>query len=186
VTWKRIASLTLVVAASASCARTTRYTNASSDMGTVKTVAVLPFDNLTTEKLAGDRLNKIFTTELLALETFRVVEPGEVIRAVRSSGIDTTSLTAADVKQLGKALHAEALFVGTVLEYDEGRGAGTPSPQVTLQFRLLDTESGTTLWSVSRTSSGATVTARLFGLGGKTASVVSREMIQEELRRQVH
>jgi len=186
VTRKQIAILMLAVAASASCARTTRYVNGNSDFATVKTVATLPFENLTMDKLAGERLSKIFLIELRALEAFQLVAPGEVTRALRSTGIDPASLATEDVKRIGQTLHAQAIFVGTVVEYDEGRGGGTPMPQVTLQFRLIDTQSATTLWSVSRTSSGATVTARLFGLGGKTASVVAQEMIQEELKRLVH
>ncbi len=174
----------LALAVMAACAhRPARYVNPSSDLGVVKTVAVIPFENLTGDKLASERVQKIFTTELLSLGAFEVVEPGEVLRTLRAGGSDPAALTLDDVKKLGKALRAQALFLGVVVEYDEGRGGGTPTPQVTLQLRLLDTETATTVWSVSRTSSGATVTARLFGLGGKSASIVAQEIIREELSR---
>jgi hypothetical protein len=52
---------------------------------------------------------------------------------------------------------------------------------VRLAFRLVDTESGSTLWSVSRTRGGATVAARLFGVGGASASDLAQEIIRDEL-----
>ncbi len=182
VTRTHIALLAFALAA-LSCAGSTRYVNPSGDLGVVKTVAVLPFENLTQDKLVADRMQKIFTTELLALNAFQIVPNGDVVRAIRATGVDPGALAADDVKRIGQALKADALFAGTVVEFDEGRGGGVPQPVVTLQVRLLDTATAATLWSVSRTSSGATVTARLFGLGGKSASVVAQEIIREELHR---
>jgi hypothetical protein len=52
---------------------------------------------------------------------------------------------------------------------------------VKLQFRLVDAETGTTLWSVVRSAGGAALTARLFGIGGEPASSVAGEIIRDEL-----
>jgi hypothetical protein len=169
----------------AGCAHPVRFVNPAGDLGVVRTVAVLTFENLAADKIAAERVQKIFTTELLALGAFEVVEPGEVARTLKREQVDPAKIVPEEVKKLGKALKSQALFLGSVLEYEEGRSTSTPSPQVTIQLRLLDTETGTTLWSVSRTSSGPTATARLFGLGGKTAIEVTQEMIREELGRLV-
>lgn len=177
-----IFSLLLAALAAEGCAHPPRYLNRSADLGAIKTVAVLPFENVTTDKLCAERLQRIFLTELLAREAFKVAEPGLVTRAMRRDQLEPSALTPEEIKKLGASLGAEALFMGTVLEYDEGRGGGSaPSPRVKLQLRLVDVDSGTTLWSVSREAGGATVTARLFGIGGVAASTVAEALIREEL-----
>lgn len=177
-------TLTLLLAAlaGAGCAAPPRYLNRSADLGAIKTVAVLPFENITTDKLCAERVQRIFLTELLSREAFKVVEPGLVTRAMRRDQLEPAALTPEEIKRLGTALGAEALFMGTVLEYDEGRAGGSaPSPRVKLLLRLVDVDSGTTVWSVSREAGGATVTARLFGIGGSAASTVAEKLIREEL-----
>jgi hypothetical protein len=167
----------------AGCGHPARFVNPSSDLGVIRTVAVLTFENLSNDKVAGERVQKVFTTELLSLGAFELVEPGEVLRGLKREQVDPAAITPDDVKKLAKSLKCQALFLGAILEYDEGKGATVPSPQVTLQLRLMDGETGATLWSVSRTSSGPTPTARLFGLGGKSALEVAQAMIKEELDR---
>jgi polysaccharide biosynthesis protein PelC len=178
----------LLVAAlgTAACGGPRQYVNQSADLSAVKTVAVLPFENVTNDKLSSERVQRVFVTELLNLSTFQVVEPGMVVRAMRKEQLDAGALTPDDIKRLGTALKAEALFLGTVLEYDEGRGGTTLSPQVKLQFRMVDTQTGTTLWATSRSRGGATISARLFGVGGVTASQLAEDLIREELRQFRH
>jgi TolB-like protein len=180
----RLLTLPLLLAAlaGAACTPTPRYLNRSADLGAIKTVAVLPFENVTTDKLCAERVQRIFVTELLIREAFKVVEPGLVTRAMRKDQLEPAALTPEEIKRLGVALGAEALFMGTVLEYDEGRSSGSaPAPRVKLQFRLVDVDSGTTLWSVGREAGGATLTGRLFGIGGSGASAVAEAVIREEL-----
>ncbi len=169
--------------AALSCGGTTRYVRARTDLGAIRAVAILPFENLANDRLGSERVERIFFTEVLATEAFSVVEPGLVARTLRRDQVDPANLTADDFKRLGKALDAQALFLGSVLEYDEGRGGPAPSPRVKLQFRLVDAETGTTLWSVARTAGGAGVAARLFGIGGRSAATVAEGIVREELSR---
>jgi len=180
----RTLTITLLLAslAGVACGAPARYLNRSADLGAIKTVAVLPFENLTADKLCAERLQRIFLTELLSREAFKVVEPGLVSRAMRRDQLDAATLTPEELKRLGGALGAEAFFMGSVLEYDEGRSAGSAaSPRVKLVLKLVDAESGTTLWTVNREAGGATVTARLFGIGGVAASTVAESIIRSEL-----
>ena len=48
------------------------------------------------------------------------VEPGEVLRTVRREQVDPAALTPDDVKKIGQLLKVQAVFVGTVVEYEEG------------------------------------------------------------------
>jgi TolB-like protein len=176
-------TLTLLALA-AGCSSPARYVRANADLGVIQAVAVLPFENVTNDRLAPERVHRIFLTELLAFDAFQVVEPGQVARTLRRDQLDPANLTPEELKRLGESLKAQAVFLGSILEYDEGRGTGSaPSPRVKLQLRLLDTETGTTLWSVVRSAGGAAITARLFGIGGEPASSVAGEIIRSELDR---
>jgi TolB-like protein len=166
--------------ASGGCASTVQYVNASADLSTIKAVAVLPFENVSGDKLGAERSQRIFLTELLSLGVFDPVEPGQVARALRSERVDPAAMASDEIKKLGKALGVQGIFLGTLVEYEEGRGGGVGA-QITIQLRLLDVESGKTVWSTSRTANGTTVSGRLFGMGAKTATEVVQALIREEL-----
>lgn len=175
-------TLLLAAAAAAGCASSARYVKTDADLGAITAVAVVPFENVTNDKLCADRVHKLFLTELLAADAFRVVEPGQLLRAMKRDQLEPATLTPEEMKKLGEQLKVQALFLGAVLEYDEGRAGGAaPSPRVRLQFRLVDTETGTTLWAVTKTRGGTTVTGRLFGIGGDPAATHAQLIIREAL-----
>jgi TolB-like protein len=159
-------------------ARQTSYIHKNADLGALNRVAVLPFDNLTNDRAAGEKVEKIFYLELLSLDVFEVAEPGDVKKAVPGS---TDTLGPADYQRIGKDLSADAVFVGTVVDFAESRSGSTPAPEVTIQLRLIDTHSGSTIWSTGRTRSGAGLSTRLFGVGGESLTEVSRRIVRAEL-----
>jgi TolB-like protein len=176
------ALLLLLLLAGCRSTATTRYVHPNADLGAIQKVAVLPFENLTQEHSAADKVEKIFLTEILALGVFEVVEPGQVAKLLRAERIDSVeALGPADLKRIGEALKAQGLFLGSVVDFADTRTGTTPSPEVTIQLRLVETESGVTVWTVSRTQSGATASARLFGIGGESLSAAARELIRKEL-----
>jgi hypothetical protein len=167
--------------ATTACSSPHRYVNPNADVSAMRAVAVLPFQNASGNGLAADRVQRVFQTELVALGQFDVIEPGQVFRVLRKENVDPNALTPDDLKRIAKALGADGLFLGTVVEFDDGRGS-VPAPQITLQLRLVEGGSAATLWSVSRTSSGANWTARLFGVGGQSGTAVAEALIREELK----
>ena len=185
--WRRIAAAALRSAAAiflAGCASspTTKYLHPNVDLGAIRRVAVLPFENLSQDRSAAEKVHKVFLTELLSLEAFEVVEPGQVTQYLRSNRIDSIEgLGPPDLKRIGESLKAQGIFVGAVVDYAEARSGTTPSPEVTIQLRLVETQSGVTVWSASRTRSGASASARLFGIGGQSLTEASRQLIREEL-----
>ena len=174
-------ALALALALAAAACGPSRYVKRNADFAGLKTVAILPFDNLTTDRLCAERLNRIFLTELLNRRAFQVVEPGQVMRAVRGQGFDAASLTPDDIKRLGKALNAQALVVGSVLEFEEARAGN--GARVKLQFRLIETETAATVWSVTRSQSGLGFGARLFGLEGASATDIAEQLVKDEVSR---
>jgi curli biogenesis system outer membrane secretion channel CsgG len=178
--------LFLAAVALAGCGSSGRYVHPSADLGAVKVVAVLPFDNLVSDKLAAERVQKIFFTVLLESGAFEVMEPGHVLQTVRRSQLDPSAMTVDDIKKLGQSLKVQALFLGSVIEYDDGRsGMGVNAPRVKLHLRMVDTETATTLWSATPSQSGMSVSGRLLGIGGDPASQVADDLIRVEIAKLV-
>ncbi|HVO09258.1 MAG TPA: CsgG/HfaB family protein [Vicinamibacteria bacterium] len=177
--------LVALAPALAGCAShtTTQYLHPNVDLGAMKTVAVLPFENVTQEQTAGEKVQRIFITELLATGVFQVVEPGAVNKALRAerSDLAVSGLAPADLKRLGEALKVDGFFMGTVIDFNESHSGSTPAPEVTVQLRLVEAQSGVTVWNTSKTRSGASLSARMFGVGGDSLTQAAREVVREEL-----
>lgn len=183
----RLRTLLVVAAAAAALSAcrstTTYYVHPRADLGTIQKVGVMPFETMTAERAPADKVQKIFITELLATGAFEVVEPGVVLKALKDEKVESVaSLTPADIVKLAKAMGASGLFFGTVVDFGDARGGGTgPASEITIQLRLVDGQSGATVWTASRTRNGATVGARLFGFGGDSSSEVARDLLRDEL-----
>ena len=64
------------------------FLHENADLSTVRRVAVLPFENLTTDRFASERVRQIFVVELLSQGAFDVVETGEVNRVLRAQNVE--------------------------------------------------------------------------------------------------
>jgi len=170
---------TAILSACRSTNQQTSYVHKNADLGAITKVAVLPFDNLSQERSAADKVQKIFYLELLSLDVFEVTEPGQVTKVLRSSGTDV--LGPADYQKIGKDLGVDAVFVGSVVDYEEAHTGTTPTPEVNIQLRLIETHSGSTVWSTGRSRSGASMSARLFGVGGESMTQAARKVLRAEL-----
>jgi TolB-like protein len=178
------AAATLLVTALAllaGCSTTskTQFLHENADLGAITKVAVLPFENVTGERSAAEKVQKIFYLELLSLDVFEVAEPGSVGRSVRAADIPT--LTPADFQRIGKELGVDAVFTGSIVDFEESKSAGG-APELTLQLRLVETSSGTTIWSTGQSRSGAGLSTRLFGVGNESTTQAARGMIRSQLR----
>jgi len=179
---RSVAMIALLVFAGACGHAVTQYVHPNADIAALKTVAVLPFENLSADRTAGDKVQKIFASELLATGAFSVVEPGLVSKTLKADRIETTeSLGPADFKKLGEELKADGVFMGSVVDFAESRSGQTPTPDITIQLRLVECQSGATVWSASRSKSGASASARLFGIGGESLTEAARELVKQEL-----
>lgn len=165
-----------------SSAGPTHYVHPNADLAALQKVAVLPFENVSAVAGASDKVHKIFLVELLSMEIFEVLEPGVVAKALKGQTAATPDqLTPDDFKQLGRAMGADGLFLGQVIDYAEGRGGADSAPSVTLQFRLIETASGVTVWSSSQTRAGVKASTRLFGMSGDSLTQATRELIRRQL-----
>jgi curli biogenesis system outer membrane secretion channel CsgG len=160
----------------------TVFIHPNADFGTIRKVAILPFETLTQDRSVADKVQKILTIEILSAGAFEVVEPGMVQKALREQRIENPSAMAPpEIKQLGAALGAQAFLFGSVVDFGESRVGTTPAPEVTIQLRLVETQSGLTLWSASHTRSGVKWSTRLFGVGGETPTQAAQEVLRQEI-----
>ena len=146
----------------------------------VERVAIVPFENLSSDQGAGARLTHLFMTELLSAEVFDVVEPGEVVKAMGKFSLPRKDLiTVEQAKELGKALDVQALIIGTVDESTANRASGGPATVVTLDVRMLETETGETIWSATNTEGSRTFLSSLFGTEQRSYSEVARRCVRK-------
>jgi TolB-like protein len=171
-------SLTIILTA---CGGPTRYINPAANFALIKKVAVIPFDNLTSDRTAGEKVTDIFVTELLAHKLFSVIEYGEVTKALKEKGLEgLKGLSSEQAKVLGRTLGVDGFILGTVNIYGVSRaGSSLEYPKVTFSVRMLEAPSGILLWKATGRGDGLTWTYRLFGLGGKDVSVVTKEVSRQ-------
>jgi TolB-like protein len=119
-----------------------------------RTVAVLPFQNLSTRRDAGDLVVLEFVRQLSETGAFEVVEPGVVrsellgLRLILEGGVslDTAQLV---LEHIG----ADLVLSGTVHDLEETAGRlGTPKVDFTAY--LLDRDTGELVWSSSSRNQG--------------------------------
>jgi TolB-like protein len=158
------------------------YINQEIDFSFIKKVAVLPFDNLTTDKFAGDVVRHVVISELLATGLVEVVVPGDSIAAIENLKVKPgTPLSADQIKSVGKALKVQGVVLGAVEKYGEVRQGNVSAPEVTITLMMADTSSGSVVWSVTKTRGGASFWQRNFGTRSETMSETVLVVVRDAL-----
>jgi len=173
----------------AGCAGTgpTVFTHREYDFSRIERVAVIPFENLSTDQGAGARVTRLFLSELLAAEAFDVVEPGDVSGALaKYNTARTADLAREQIAAVGKELGVQALIFGTVSESAGVRSAARSTSSVTLVVRMVEAEEGQTLWSATDTESGGGFWSSLFGTEGDSPSETARKAVRRVIRTLIH
>jgi len=178
-------SIAVAVALLAACAASEhQFHDREMDFGAVRTVAVMPFQNLTRDTLASERVREVFSNMLLASGVVYVEPQGEVLRIISTVGIAIpTSPSIEEAVKLGKALKADAVITGVVKEYGEIRSGSASSNVVSVSVQMIETGTGKTVWYAASTKGGVTFMDRLIGGGGTPINDVteaaSRDLIHK-------
>ncbi len=161
----------------------TYYINPNVDFSFFKKVAVMPLNNLTNEKSAGEIVRQVIISELLASGLVEVVIPGEVMAAVNELAIQNiSSLNERQINALGKVLNVEAIILGSVEEYGESRTGTISSPEVTISLLMADAGTGNIIWSITSTRGGAGFMARHFGAKSMTMSETVLAVVRDAIQ----
>jgi len=176
--------------ASPGCAAPVRlYVNPQADMTHYERIAVLPFGNLSQQVFAGERVTRMFTTELIMADRYRIVEPADFVTLLSRMGVEPDQSGGLDPKKLAEAadsLHATGIIRGAVSEYGFQRMGQDDVPVLAFDVELLDAATGDVVWrvSISRRGKGR---LPLFGSGGtRSFSTLTQEACIEavaELKR---
>ncbi len=153
------------------------------DFSFIKRVAVIPLENLTNEKFAGEIVRQVVISELLASGLVDVVVPGDVMSAINTLGIQPiTSPDAKQIKALGDMLKVQAIVMGSVEEYGETRIGNISVPEVTITLMMADTGTGSIIWSVTKTRAEASFMAKHFGAKTKSMSETVLAVVREAIQ----
>jgi hypothetical protein len=152
------------------------------DFGSVQTVAVMPFANLSREQMAAERVRNVFITALLSTGSIYVLPPGEVARGISRSGItDPTNPSPEDVVKFAGIVKADAVITGVVKEYGEVRSGTTAANVISVSMQMFETQTGRVVWSASTTKGGISMGDRLLGGGGRPMNDITDAAVGELL-----
>jgi len=152
------------------------------DFSLIQSVAVMPFENLTSDRNAGERVRDVVMTMIQATGAMYVVPPGEVGRGIsRTSLMDPVAPTPEEVVALAKNVEADAVITGAVLEYGQTRSGSASANVASVSLRMMEAETGRVVWSASSTRGGVSASDRLFGGGGEPMNVVTEAAVKDLL-----
>lgn len=163
----------------------TDFVNPEFDFGFIERVAVMPFENDTSDRMAASRVTRLTLTELLASGAFDVVEPGEVEAAVNQ--IEDLSLrlagrpSKAQIAALGQSLQVQALILGSVTQSGIIRSGQVNIPVVTIDMRMVETETGVVVWAATNSEKGSSISSKILGTGGVPLAQTTRLCVQGTL-----
>lgn len=166
------------------CGKARTYHNAQMDFGSVRTIAVLPFWNLSKDPQGADRVRDVFTNALLATNAVYVVPTGEVARAVSRVGLQSAVSPASDeVVKLCGMLKADAVITGVLKEYGEVRTSSATANVVALSLQMQEGGTGKVVWAGASTKGGVGWSARLLGgTGGDPVNDVTEQAVDDLLK----
>lgn len=177
-------SLLLLLLFAGGCAGTSHnvFRDPNMDFGSVQTVAVLPFTNLTREQMAADRVRDVFMTMLQATGGVYVIPPGEVARGTSRTNVERPATpTTEEIVKFAKTVTADAVITGTVSEYGDVRSGTTSANVISVSLQMMEAQTGKVVWTAASTKGGVSTTDRLFGGGGEPMNFVTQKAVEELL-----
>ena len=173
--WRSAAIAALLILA-LGCASTAPryYVNPQADMTLYQKVAVLPFHNLSPQPLAGERVTRVFVTELIITDRYRVVEPAEFRAVLRDLDVQPSADGAYDptkLKEAASRMGVTGIVRGAVTDYQVQRSGQDEFAVLSFDAELMDVETGNVVWRGSITRRGA---SRFPILGGSSTRTLGR------------
>lgn len=179
--WAIAALCMLFWGALGGCATTSDvFRDSTMDFGSIKSVAVMPFANLSKDQLAGERVRDVFNTMLMASGAIYSVPTGEVARGVAAAGIaNAASPSPDDVMKMAKNVKVDAVISGVVREYGDVRSGTASADVISVSLQMMEAQTGRVVWSASTTQGGIGMVDRLFGGGGRPLNDVTEKAVND-------
>jgi TolB-like protein len=153
------------------------------DLTYVTRVAVVPFENISKDPFAGERVRGITITQVLAQGLFDVVDKGLVDSAFREEAVDLSkaSMDAGTLKRMGQRLNVQAFLMGSIDQAGTVQRGNTGYPELAITLRLVDTNTGMIFWQASGSRTGDSMGKRLFGLGSDDEFKIALNLLRQVL-----
>ena len=154
------------------------------DFALLRTIAVMPFANLTADKLAAARVRDTFMTSLFATGVVYVIPSGEVIRGIQRAGLENpVDPSPEDIAKFAAIIKADAVITGAVREYGQVRSGTTTANVISMSLQMFERESRKVVWTASTTQGGISIWDRLFGGGGRPIQDVTQAAINDVINK---
>lgn len=164
------------------CATGDVYVDPNMDFGSIRTVAVLPFNNLSNEDRAAERVRDAFSGMLLATGAIYVLPPGEVARGMSATGrLMADGPSVEQAQKLAGVLKVDAIITGVVTEYGPIRSGAASANVISVSLQLIEKSSGIVVWAASTSKGGITIWDRLVGGGGEPMSTITSKAVNDLL-----
>ena len=177
--------LVLVTLMSIGCGTKTAsdyYVRPDVELGFIKRIAVLPFQNNSSDEFAAERLREVVITQVMSMGIFDVVDKGIVDSVLREEAVEPgTPIDKLTLKRLGQRLNVQAFMLGSVDQAGENRRGSFSYPELSLALRLVEAKTGMVLWRASGHGSGYSTWGRLFGLAPEDSYQVGVGVVKEML-----
>ena len=174
------ALLLFAMVACASSTSSTSYHDPSMDFSVLRTIAVMPFVNLTRDKQAAERVRDTFTNNLLSTGALYVIPSGEVARGISRSGIvNAAEPSSGEIGKLAAIIKVDAVITGVVREYGQLRSGASSANVISLSMQMIEVQSRKVVWTASSSKGGISMGDRLLGSGGKPMNQVTEAAIDD-------
>jgi len=160
----------------------TYYHDPQMDFAAVRSVAVMPFENLTRQTQAAERVRDVFANSLLATGAVYVIPSGEVSRGIARAGILNPAVPSMEeIAKFAGIIRVDAVITGTVTEYGEVRSGSTTANVISMNVQMIEVQALRIVWTASATKGGISIWDRLFGAGGKPMNDVTMKAVTDVL-----
>lgn len=185
----KIFILSLVLIALTGCAasgtrRSENYHDPNMDFAALRSIAVMPFANLTRDKLAAERVRDTFMISLMSTGIVYVVPAGEVARGISRVGIARPAHPSGEeVAKLAAIVKADAVVTGVVREFGMVRSGAASANVISVSMQMIEKESRKVVWTASSTQGGVSIKDRLIGAGGRPMNEITNVAIDDILNK---
>jgi len=150
------------------------------DFGAIRTVAIMPFENLSNAKTGADRVRDVFTNRLLFTGAIYAIPPGEVSRAALRAGVVIpSSPSVEEIIKLAAIAKVDAVITGVVREYGSVRSGGATANLVSFSLKLIESKSGRIVAMASSRKGGVTIKDRLAGGSVQPLNDITEEAVDD-------
>ncbi len=169
-----------LTACAGSSSSSSSYHDPNMDFAALRTIAVMPFTNLTRDSHAAERVRDTFINNLLSTGAVYVIPTGEVARGIsRSEMVNPAAPSSEEIIKIAAIVKADAVITGVVREYGQVRSGSTSANVISLSLQMIEVQLQKVVWTASSTKGGISIRDRLLGSGGEPMDEVTEAAVDE-------